>query len=61
VNTTETELKENDKRWIDTGTHTGMAVWDNRNRCFLSIDEYQIHTAMEKCMELKRESGGGWS
>jgi len=41
---------------IDTGTHTGMAVWDNRNRCFLSIDEYQIHTAMEKCMELKEKA-----
>jgi len=41
---------------IDTGTHTGMAVWDNRLRTFLSIDEFQIHVALEKCLELKEKA-----
>lgn len=32
---------------IDTGTHTGVAVWDSTNRQFLKIETMQIHKAME--------------
>lgn len=31
---------------IDTGTHTGVAVWDSVQRAFLCIDTLPIHRAM---------------
>lgn len=31
---------------IDTGTHTGLAVWDTKTQMFLSIECLKIHTAM---------------
>lgn len=31
---------------IDTGTHTGLAVWDTKTQMFLSIECVKIHTAM---------------
>ena len=32
---------------IDTGTKTGLAVWDSRRRCFERIETVKIHKAME--------------
>lgn len=32
---------------IDTGTKTGIAVWDNRQRSFLYISTTKIHKAMD--------------
>lgn len=31
---------------IDTGTHTGVAIWDTRTQMFLSIECVKIHVAM---------------
>lgn len=31
---------------IDTGTHTGVAIWDSASRQFLSIEEMKIHKAL---------------
>ena len=33
---------------IDPGTHTGMAVWDSRERKFVSLETLPIHRALEK-------------
>lgn len=33
---------------IDTGTHTGIAVWDSLLKDFLAIDDMKIHQAMEQ-------------
>lgn len=33
---------------IDTGKHTGFAVWDSLERKFLSIETIPIHRAMER-------------
>lgn len=41
---------------IDTGTHTGFAVWDSQSRCFVEISEYQIHKAMAKVADYYREA-----
>lgn len=35
---------------IDTGTHTGFAVWDDRARRFLELSTLPIHRAMEKVL-----------
>lgn len=32
---------------IDTGTKTGIAIWDKRSKSFDSIETVQIHTAMK--------------
>lgn len=32
---------------IDTGTNTGIAVWDNRKRSLLQVETMKIHKAME--------------
>ena len=32
---------------IDTGVHTGLAIWDGKGRSFLSIEELKIHRAMD--------------
>ena len=32
---------------IDTGVHTGVAVWDSSERCFLMLKTLKIHVAME--------------
>ena len=32
---------------IDTGVHTGLAIWDGKGRRFLSIEELKIHRAMD--------------
>lgn len=32
---------------IDPGTHTGVAVWDTRERKFLSLETLPIHRAMD--------------
>ena len=37
---------------IDPGTHTGVAVWDTRERKFLSLDTLPIHRALEKVKEM---------
>jgi len=39
---------------IDPGTHTGVAVWDTRERKFLSLETLPIHRALEKVKELSR-------
>lgn len=41
---------------IDTGTHTGFAVWNNRTRQFESIEEYKLYKALEKCHELRKRA-----
>lgn len=33
---------------IDTGTHTGFAVWDSTQLAFVSCDTLLIHEAMQK-------------
>lgn len=33
---------------IDTGTHTGLAVWDDTKREFLEIETLSIHKALDK-------------
>lgn len=38
---------------IDTGTHTGIAVWDSRGRCFRAIEDMPIHKAMETVAKYK--------
>lgn len=38
---------------IDTGTHTGIAVWDSRGRCFRSIEDVPIHKAMATVAQYK--------
>lgn len=32
---------------IDPGTHTGVAVWDSKERRFLSLETMPIHRAMD--------------
>lgn len=41
---------------IDTGTHTGIAVWDSRAKSFLSIDTVAIHKAMAIVAEYKEKA-----
>lgn len=36
---------------IDTGTNTGLAVWDSRRRGFLEVKTYKIHQAMQRVMD----------
>ena len=31
---------------IDTGVHTGLAIWDSEQKMFLSIECCKIHDAM---------------
>ena len=38
---------------IDTGVHTGIAIWDNRKRYLLQVDATSIHKAMEIVKEHK--------
>ena len=38
---------------IDTGVHTGVAVWDNRQRSLLYLDEIKIHRALELVKQWK--------
>ena len=38
---------------IDTGTHTGIAVWDSRSQCFRAIEDVAIHKAMEIVAQYK--------
>ena len=40
---------------IDTGTNTGVAVWDNRQRSFLLVSTTKIHKAMELVRTYQRE------
>ena len=41
---------------IDTGSHTGFAVWDTRERRFESIDEFKLYKAMDRCRELRERA-----
>lgn len=41
---------------IDTGTHTGFAVWDSTHRKFLRVDTLSIHEAL---FEVKALHEGG--
>ena len=43
---------------IDTGTHTGFAVWDDKTRRFISLETLMIHTAMEKVQQIYLQNGG---
>ena len=36
---------------IDTGTHTGFAVWDCSQRKFLRVESMSIHRAMEEVLK----------
>lgn len=37
---------------IDTGTHTGYAEWNAKEKRFLSVDSVKIHQAMERIRNL---------
>lgn len=41
---------------IDTGTHTGYAVWDNFKRRFVTIEELPIHQALRRVLELREQA-----
>lgn len=43
---------------IDTGVHTGLAIWDGKGRCFLSIEELKIHRAMDVVEALAKANPG---
>ena len=45
---------------IDTGTHTGFAVWDKRKRMLIDVTSLPIHKAMERVKayaELEKSGG----
>ncbi len=42
---------------IDTGTKTGLAIWDILERKFHAILTLKIHSAMEKVIEYHQEHG----
>ena len=42
---------------IDTGTHTGYAVWDSTSKELKECTSLMIHQAMEKVRRLHREYG----
>lgn len=42
---------------IDTGVHTGFAVWDSGNGCYLHIATVKIHAALEMTEKIHREAG----
>lgn len=41
---------------IDTGTHTGFAVWDHSEKKFLTVTSLMLHQAMDEVRRLKAES-----
>ena len=43
---------------IDTGVHTGLAIWDGKGRSFLSIEELKIHRAMNVVEALAKANPG---
>ena len=43
---------------IDTGVHTGLAIWDGNGRRFLSIEELKIHRAMDVVEALAKANPG---
>lgn len=44
---------------IDTGVHTGMAIWDSRSKKFLSIETLKIHKALEIVTWYKENTQSG--
>lgn len=44
-------------KWIgiDTGTHTGLAVWDDRERKLTYLETLPIHKAMSRVLAISRE------
>ena len=42
---------------LDTGTHTGFAVWDGKGKQFLGIETLPIHTALLRVLELRETRG----
>ena len=40
---------------IDSGTKTGYAMWDSKEKRFLMIESMKIHVAMENIRMLERE------
>lgn len=43
---------------IDTGVHTGLAIWDGNGRRFLSIEQLKIHRAMGVVEALAKANPG---
>ena len=43
---------------IDTGVHTGLAIWDGKGSRFLSIEELKIHRAMDVVEALAKANPG---
>ena len=43
---------------IDTGVHTGLAIWDGNGKRFLSIEELKIHRAMDVVEALAKANPG---
>ena len=39
---------------IDPGTHTGIAVWDSREKKFISLETISIHRAMQEVLRWRR-------
>lgn len=49
--------RNNYRYWIgiDSGTKTGYALWDSKEKRFLMIESMKIHVAMENIRMLERE------
>ena len=43
---------------IDTGTHTGVAVWSSTAGQFLAVETLPIHRAMRSVLEWREKTGG---
>ncbi len=41
---------------IDTGVHTGFAVWDNRQRSLLEVTSMSIHEAMDRVKQYQADA-----
>lgn len=41
---------------IDTGTHTGFAVWNNKTRQFETIEELMLYQALRRVEELRNRA-----
>lgn len=41
---------------IDTGVHTGFAVWDNRQRSLLEVTSMSIHEAMDRVKQYQDDA-----
>lgn len=40
---------------IDTGTHTGFAMWDTKGQCFVEISTLKMHQALLRVFSMREE------